>query len=477
VTVSLAVARLWFEGNAFSPSPTGIGAFREREWSKGKDALEAARGTNTELAAVAELPKDWSVTVLRCAAAMPGGPIEDGLFSSYLDELRADLAKRRWDAVYLSLHGAAITQSGGSPELRILRAVRDVVGDVPVVASFDLHANLNPALAGMLDFASGYRTYPHVDMKETADRVLNRLKRIISGEKAKGVIHNTGIPLGSFNMWTGADPMRSLLIAARALERPPIADVTLFGGFPYADSPDCGASVMAWADERHAAELAARILADSLRKRAPEFDSNLPSPLEGLKAALAAPPGLACVLDPADNPYSGGAADTPGLLRALLDLAPSVPAVFSFFADPSVVATAWQAGQGKIIDVELGGKRTALFGTAIPVQATVLRLTEGEYTNMGPMERGMRVSLGRTAVLEVQAIRVIVTERVAPPNDPAFYALHGIDLERTRLLCVKSKNHFRAAFQERCAAIIQVDCPGPAAANLKLLPFKNLRLA
>jgi microcystin degradation protein MlrC len=64
---------------------------------------------------------------------------------------------------------------------------------------------------------------------------------------------------------------------------------------------------------------------------------------------------------------------------------------------------------------------------------------------------------------------------VVPANDPAFFALHGVDLARTRLLAVKAKNHFRAAFQGRCTTIVDVDCPGPAAADLRTLPFRNLK--
>lgn len=478
---TLAVARLWFEGNAFSPTPTGLAQFKAREWDKGDSALLAARGTATELAAVADFAdanRDWSVEVLRCAAAMPGGPIDDGLFAGFLDELAGDLARHQWDAVYLSLHGAAITRSGGSPELRIIETVRKAVAGVPVVASFDLHANLNPEIATRLDFATGYRTYPHVDMRETAARALHQLKRMVdTGRRPRGVIVNTGLPLGSFNMWTQADPMRSLLAQARALETPPVIDITLFGGFPYADSPDCGASVMAWSDrERGAATTAAKALYASLQERAKEFEVNLPDAAAGIRQALAAPAGLACVLDPADNPYSGGAADTPGLLRALLDLAPGVPAAFAFFCDPDSVDIACRAGTGSPVKLALGGKKSPRFGAPVWIEATVRRLTDGNYTNTGPMERGMRVALGRTAVLACGQVEIIVTEQVAPPNDPAFYALHGIDLDRTRLLCVKSKNHFRAAFQERSAAIIQVDCPGPAAANLKLLPFRNLKI-
>jgi len=68
-----------------------------------------------------------------------------------------------------------------------------------------------------------------------------------------------------------------------------------------------------------------------------------------------------------------------------------------------------------------------------------------------------------------------VAESVGAANDPAFFALHGIELGSTRLLCVKAKNHFRAAFEPLCAAIIDVDCPGPASANPSALPFRHAR--
>jgi len=480
MTKKLAVARFWFEGNAFAPLPTDLAAFQGREWAKGDTALAGARGAATELAAVAEFAEtrpDWAVTCLRCASANPGGPIDDAVFEGLRDELVGDLARGGWDAVYLSLHGAAITPRRPAPELELLRAVRDAVGAIPIAASFDLHANLNPQLAQLLDFATGYRTYPHVDMRETAGRALAQLERIVAGEiRPVGEILNTGLLLGSFNMRTDAGPMAALQAAARAHEASPILDVSVFGGFPYADTPDCGASVMVYADgNRVVAAEAASELAAAIRARAPEFAPALVSPKEGLRRALAAPTGVVALTDPADNPYSGGAADTPELFRALLAQSPRAPTVFAYFCDPDVVDTAWRANVGTHLSLMLGGKRTAAFGRPVEVDADVLRLTQGEFRNVGPMERGLTVAAGRTAVLGVRDIRVIVTERVVPANDPAFFALHGIDLARTRLLCVKAKNHFRAAFQDRCAAIIDVDCPGPAAADLRTLPFRNAK--
>jgi microcystin degradation protein MlrC len=85
------------------------------------------------------------------------------------------------------------------------------------------------------------------------------------------------------------------------------------------------------------------------------------------------------------------------------------------------------------------------------------------------MEHGLTVDLGASAVLDVGGIAVVVTTHCGPANDPAFFAALGIDLAATRLLCVKAKNHFRAAFAERCAAIIDVDCPGPAMADVGTL--------
>lgn len=476
----LAVFRLWFEGNAFSPVPTGRAEFAAREWMKGETALIAARGTATELAAVVEFADthpDWEVTVLRCASANPGGPIEDAVFDALRAEIASDLAGTRWDAVYLSLHGAAITRSRLAPDLDLARLVRDAVGTVPVAASFDLHANLSPEMANLVDVASGYRTYPHLDMRETAARVLGLLERTVAGElRPVGAIRNTGRLLGSFNMRTDAGPMAALEALARGREATPVLDVSVFGGFPYADTPDCGASVMVYADgSRPAAGETAAELANAICARAAEFAPVLVAPEAGIGQALESPPGLVAVTDPADNPYSGGAADTPGLFAALLRRAPRVPAAFAYFCDPEVVDTAWRAGVGTHLSLLLGGKRSATFGRSVEVDADVVRLTRGEFRNVGPMERGLAVTLGRTAVLNARGIQVVVTERIGPANDPAFFALHGIDLARTRLLCVKAKNHFRAAFRDRCAAIIDVDCPGPAAADLRKLPFRNAR--
>ena len=85
------------------------------------------------------------------------------------------------------------------------------------------------------------------------------------------------------------------------------------------------------------------------------------------------------------------------------------------------------------------------------------------------------MDLGTTALLDVSGIKVIVTERCQPANDPAFFALHGIDLGATRLLCVKATQHFRVAFEPLCVRIVGCNTLGPASIDLGALPFRNIR--
>lgn len=489
----LAVARLWFEGNAFCPIPADAAAFQAYEWHRDDAALNSMRGTATELGAVARFAdqhSEWEVVVLRCAAALPAGPIDDAVFeqlcTEILDDLRSGMG-RGWDAVYLSLHGAAITARRETPELELARRISELLPGVPLGASFDLHGNMSPQWADILDIASAYRTHPHVDMDETAERVLTGLRRCVEeGLRTRCILLNKPIILPSINMRTAAGPMAELEAAARQATTAGVLDVSVFGGFPYADTEFTGASVLVTSDtsqdpEARQALAAAQTVMKRVHALAPEFRITLPTPSAALEQALSIDaPGLIAITDSGDNPLSGGCGDTPELFRALLQASPQAETLFASFTDPDVVREAAQAGVGKSVEVTLGGRYGNHFGKGVRIAATVEKLTDGRFVNSGPMHTGVERQCGNTAVLRIQglpAARVIVTERVVAADDPAFYELHGINLDSLQLLCVKAKNHFRAAFAERCTEIIDCDAPGPACQDLSKLPFRHKHIS
>ena len=489
----LFVARFFYEGNSFGPLPADREAFERNEWARDEEAIRLADGTLLELAAFsgfAERHPDWALTVSRCASALPSGPIEDEVFNAYLAEVLADLDKSieagKLDAIYLSLHGAAMTKTRPHPDLDLIEAIRIRHPTVPLAASFDMHANHHPRLAGLLTVGAGYRTHPHLDMRAVAERTLERLIGCVENDtRTFGTVVNTGLLLPSINMRTSDGPMRRLqAAAARAEDQEGVLAASIFGGFPYADAEHTGASALVFtsASQDRDGSLSRRVaaqLADALHAARDEFFISLPSPAEGLSRALASTqPGLIAVTDAADNPYSGGAADTPGLLPALLDAAPDVPCVFASFADPGVVDRAFGAGAGKAFDTTLGATHGNDFGEPVAVRVVPVRFTDGRYRGTASLLRGADIRCGRTVLLALEGrpnIRIIVTTHVDAGIDRAFYELHGIELARERLLLVKGKNHFRAAAGTLCCEIIDVDAPGPACLDFTRLPYRHRR--
>src|SRR5690606_33351918 len=279
----LAVARFWYEGNAFTPIRCTLEDFQRQEWGEGASMLAAARGTASELGAVEHFSRtreDWEVVLLRCAAAQPGGPIEDKAYQAIrrdiISALHAGSMAAPWDAVYLSLHGAAITDGCSTPDLDLVRAVRVLLPDTPIGASFDLHGNLSVELADLLDAVSAYRTYPHVDQYETAERVLAMLDaKVTRGIKTQVALCKPGLLLSSFNMRTESGPMCDLQKLALDAIQFPILDISIFGGFPYSDTQDAGASIVVTAEEsgghRRQVEETLSSLSDAMHQRAPEF--------------------------------------------------------------------------------------------------------------------------------------------------------------------------------------------------------------
>jgi microcystin degradation protein MlrC len=468
----LAVARLWHEGNSFTPVRTRLADFKAREWRRGEEVARFYRGTRTEIgAAVDFFERNASLApiYLRCAAAPPGGPVDEADLQAVIAEIVHGVEEAKADAMYLSLHGALIGSQTVQADLALIEAVRAVLGRRRLAVSFDLHANLAPGIARLADIVVGYKTHPHVDMYETAEKALELLVR---SARPVVAIAKVGAVLPSFNMRTAEGPMAEIeALAARRAGEPGVLDVTPFGGFAYGDTPSAGASVSVTAEaDRSLAQALAEEVGREIYRRRARFAVRLPSPREAL-AAFRPGERPAAMLEPSDNPLSGGVGDTTGLLREVLSVSKSWRTVFAFFWDPELVT---QCRVGERVRVNLGARLSNTWGPPVALDAEVERITEGRFRNSGPMEQGLEVNLGRTALLRAGALRIIVTSSCQAPNDLEYFRLHGIELAEVDLLCAKAKNHFRAAFAPHLSSIVEVDTPGPASAHLAGLPWRHV---
>lgn len=134
------------------------------------------------------------------------------------------------------------------------------------------------------------------------------------------------------------------------------------------------------------------------------------------------------------------------------------------------------AGEGAELSLSLGGHfAPAVMGAPLEVRARVLKLTNGEYRNFGPMNPGIVTRLQGTALIEFDGIRVIVSKYATQPYDLAVLALHGIDPLKEAVIAVKSAVHFRAAYEPVASGILDVAYPGICALTPGDLPLKNVR--
>jgi microcystin degradation protein MlrC len=333
-------------------------------------------------------------------------------------------------------------------------------------------------MVALADVLVPYRTYPHVDMRAAGARAARLLiQRIRRGEPWAKSFRQVDflVPLGS--QCTLVPPMKDVLEErARLEEAEGVAELAFCFGFPYADFPDCGVAVAAFAEDAAAADRATAALAAWIESREPEFAGGVLPAAEGVARAIAlartAASGPVVLADTQDNPGGGGHGDTTGVLAELVRQ-DAQGAVLGLINDPESAAACHAAGEGATLPLSLGGRSD---GAPLAVTATVERLGDGRFTGTGPMARSNPSDVGPTALVRVSSgVRVIVTSRKAQALDQALFTHIGVRPAEQKIVAVKSSVHFRADFQPIAAEVIVVAAPGLVVADPAVLPFKRLR--
>jgi microcystin degradation protein MlrC len=206
----IALLGFSIECNRFAPVATEAD-FLNRTLIAGAELISEARAPAPRM--LGELPGfvaamdaagDWEPVPSLLAMAEPNGPVEQAFFDSLMERWQTDLsAAGRLDGVYAVLHGAGLTTGANSPVLdagvldagvldpgahdpegTLLAGIRRIVGPrVPVVATYDLHANVSDADVALVDGFIGYRTNPHLDMRERGAEAADLLRRLIAGTR------------------------------------------------------------------------------------------------------------------------------------------------------------------------------------------------------------------------------------------------------------------------------------------------------
>jgi microcystin degradation protein MlrC len=162
------VTGLWHETNTFARTPTDIAAFEAYQLVRGEAMAGAFAGTNTEIGGMLAAAPEHGLELAfgLFAGAVPAGIVTREAFDRLVEETVARaVAAAPLAGVLVALHGALVAEGEADADAALIIRLRTAVGrDVPLAATFDIHANLSPALFAAADLLIGYDTYPHTDM-------------------------------------------------------------------------------------------------------------------------------------------------------------------------------------------------------------------------------------------------------------------------------------------------------------------------
>jgi microcystin degradation protein MlrC len=424
----------------------------------------------------------WVPVGIALAMSEPNGPVEHGFFEELLDTIDRRLrAALPVDGVYFCAHGAAITTEEDDPEGVLFERIRAIVGpDVPIVATFDLHANVSDRMVDTIDAFIGYRTNPHLDMRERGIEAAAALRELLAGAKTERVRLRLPIVPPTVTLLTAAGPYAEMIELGQRKMNPAIMNVSVMGGFAYADTAKNGLSVIVTArgDRREAASLATEIAQYGWDNRA-RFYPKLTALDDAVQQALMAGrdpslPALAFA-DVADNPGGGGRGNTMFLLRAFAE-AGVTGALFGIIYDPPLAAEAHRHGLHYNFDARFNRDETTKFSEPWSAPARVAALHDGNCVGRRGIYAGTRLALGPCAALAIGGITVVIVSHRVQCADPIFFEMMGLDIAKARSVAVKSRGHFRGGFDEFFGPdrIVEVDLPGLTSPMLSRFDWTRL---
>lgn len=466
------------ESNTFNPIVMGMDYFTSGYADEGQVAYERVKArpiaAHGMIDAIEEAGGEVVPTIFLDAPS--GGRVDDDVFEHVKQRVKYYIDKAgEVDAVCISLHGATCTVSEDDACGALLKYIRELVGDKPIAASFDLHANITKRMLKYADIICGYQTYPHVDFYETGYRAGKLCMQMLAGKKfvKAAVTIPMLIPPSGFTNLEG--PFKELIDTGNALVADgTLIDYTVFPVQPWLDIPELASVVVTIAEDSEVAKEQADRLAQQLFEKRDEYTPELMSVDEIIDIAEDPKSVKPIVLaDSADSVNGGAVGDSPVVAMRLAERESQIQAGM-FVVDPEAVQKAFETGIGNCAEFSVGAGYT--YGMPGPFREVgmVRSLHDGNFRAEGPANKGVPGSMGLCAVISFGNIDILVSEKCDHSGDPQLFRHFGIEPTMYDLIVVKANTSFKVPYGKFAGQICYADTPGAGASNLKRFQWQNI---
>ena len=470
----LFAATIATETNTFSPLPTSLEAYKDCVFLRpGEHPEETPLMCTAPLWVARRRAKKEGFTLVEgsCFAASPAGTTNRADYEFMRDEILGQLrAAMPIDGVLLGLHGAMVAHGYDDVEGDIIERVREIVGPKAVIGvELDPHCHLTLKRVKLADIIVLYKEFPHTDVVERAEDVLNLVLRTLRGEIKPVMSMYDCRQIQSYP--TTLPLMRAFVDRMIAMEgKDGILSVSIGHCFPYADVPELTGRILVIMDKDKAKgdALATSIGEEfvSMRgKTMPEYFGVD----DGISVAMEFNAAPVVMADPADNAGGGAPTDNTTILRRLIERN-AQEAIIGPIWDPIAVRLCFDAGLGAEFALRFGGKIGPTSGQPVDAKVKVVGLKRDCHQSFGPTQ----VPLGDCAAIKVGGVEIVLITNRTQALGLELFENVGIDPRTRKMVVVKSTNHFMAAFGPIAKKVIYIDSDGPLSRDYRKIPFTRI---
>lgn len=424
----------------------------------------------------------WQPVPILIAGGGAAGPCDAEYVGVLMARMRKDLlAALPVDAVYIAAHGAMTTTEDDDPDGAVFEMVREIVGpNIPVVATLDLHANVSKRMLESVDTMVSYRCDPHTDKYETGQEAARILRELIGG--VRPIISSIRMPIvpPNVSLFTNDGPYGDMIDYGQQHADDDILNVSIVGGFAFSDTTANGLHIIVTARSNvEAAERLCSELAELAWANRHRFIWDLTNLDEAVERSIlngkdANRPAI-LLSDVADNIGGGGPGNTLWLLESLY-ASKANGVLVAGFVDSDLAAQAYAAGVDSEFDAVFQGDDWQRPDPTFQASVKVLALHEGIFVGRKGIIVGRTVNIGKSCLLQVGSLKVIVQSRRLGCHDPKHIEMFGLHVADIRTLVVKVRSSMPAAFSDyiKFEDMFFVDTIGRTSPVLTRYPWKNL---
>jgi microcystin degradation protein MlrC len=227
------------------------------------------------------------------------------------------------------------------------------------------------------------------------------------------------------------------------------------------DIPTQGAGILVTVDrDRDLAQKLADELGDLMFQYRKDYWIDLPKPDETIRQAAMMTKKPVAIADGGDNIGAGGAGDGTHLLREILKQ--GVDKAFVQIYDSESAMKAFDAGVGKTVTVDIGGKSDPMYGPPETVTGTVSVVSK-QGDSWHPCAR-----------IESKGVTILLNTKRIGPNDQTNVRSMGIYPETYRMTVCKGGFAFRPQYPADVYDYILSATPGYSSPDLSTFTWKRI---